>query len=153
MMRAIMAVRNKEIGSLRAAKIFEMPKSALKNKVKSTEQSTEKLVSMRIGRNRVLREDLENALLSYCLIMEKTVFFGFTTKDVKRMPFQPTTTNGISHPFSGIDKKSAWKRFQNFMRRHSELRLRKPQPTAATMAKGFTTENVLKIFDICERLL
>ncbi|PNF35874.1 hypothetical protein B7P43_G09441 [Cryptotermes secundus] len=39
------------------------------------------------------------------------------------------------------------------MRQHSQLRLRKPQPTAAARSKGFLSENVLKISDIYEPLL
>jgi hypothetical protein len=75
------------MGLLRASKVFEMPKSTFKNKVKSTERSTEKLVNIRIGWKPVLLEDLENALVSYCLFMEKQ-FFGLTPKDIKRMAFQ-----------------------------------------------------------------
>jgi hypothetical protein len=37
MMRAITAIRNKEMGLLRASKVFGMPKSILTDKVKSTE--------------------------------------------------------------------------------------------------------------------
>jgi hypothetical protein len=39
------------------------------------------------------------------------------------------------------------------MRRHPQLRLRKPQPTSAATANGFTPEDVLKLFDIYEPLL
>jgi hypothetical protein len=74
-MRAIMAVRNKKMGLLRASKLFEVPKSTLKDKVKSNEQNIEKIVNIRIGRKPVLPESLENTLVSYCLIMEKTIFF------------------------------------------------------------------------------
>jgi hypothetical protein len=41
-MRAIMAVRNKEIGLLPVSKVFEVPKSTLKDKVKNTKLSLEK---------------------------------------------------------------------------------------------------------------
>jgi hypothetical protein len=81
--------------------------------------------------------------------MEKQ-FVGLTTKNVKRMAFQLAIKNEVSHPFSGKDKKAAWKWFHSFMRRHLQLRLRKPQPTSAATAKGFTLENDLKFFDICE---
>jgi hypothetical protein len=69
--------------------------------------------------------------------MEKQ-FFGLTTKDVKRMAFQLAIKNEISNPFSGKEKKARWKWFHKFMRRHSQLSLRKPQPTSATRVKGFT---------------
>jgi hypothetical protein len=85
--------------------------------------------------------------------LEKQFFFGLTTKDVKRMAFQLAINNGISHPVSGKEKNSGWKWFHKFMRRHSQLSLRRPQPTSAARAKGFTPENVLKFFDIYEPLL
>jgi hypothetical protein len=50
-------------------------------------------------------------------------------------------------------KKAGWKSFHNFMRRHPQLSVRKPQPTPAARAKGFTPQDVLKLFDIYEPLL
>jgi hypothetical protein len=41
MLRAVMAIRKKEMGLLRTSKVFEFPKSTLKDKVKSTEQGVE----------------------------------------------------------------------------------------------------------------
>jgi hypothetical protein len=77
--------------------------------------------------------------------MEKQ-FFGLTTTDVKRIAFQLAIKNDIPHPFSGKDKKAGWKWFHNFMHLHPQPSLRKPEPTSAARAKGFTPENVLKFF-------
>jgi hypothetical protein len=46
MMSAIMAVRNKEMGLLQASIVFEVPKSTLKDKVKSKEQIFELVGSL-----------------------------------------------------------------------------------------------------------
>jgi hypothetical protein len=54
---ATMAAGNKEMGLLRASKVFEVPKSTLKDKVKRTEQSIEKFLNIGIGRKPVLPED------------------------------------------------------------------------------------------------
>jgi hypothetical protein len=78
-MWAIMAVRNKKIGLLPGFKIFEVPKSTLKDIVMSTNEGVEKLDNIRIGRNPVFPEDLENALVSYCLFAEEQLF-GLTTR-------------------------------------------------------------------------
>jgi hypothetical protein len=61
---AIMGVRNKEMGLLRTSTVFEVPKSTLIHKVKSTERSIEKLVSFRNGRRPILSGGLENVLVS-----------------------------------------------------------------------------------------
>jgi hypothetical protein len=118
-------------------------RSQLKDKAKSKEQSTEKLGNIRIGRKPVWREDLENALVSYCLIMEEQ-FSGLTTNDVKRMVF-PTHFLG--------KKKVEWKWFHSFVCQHSQPSLGKPQLTPAARAKGSMPENVLKFFDMYEPLL
>jgi aryl-alcohol dehydrogenase-like predicted oxidoreductase len=70
-----------------------------------------------------------------------------------RMAFQLAIKNGISHPFSDKKRNAGWKLFHKFMRRHSQLSLRRPQPTSAARAKRITPENVLKFFDIYEPLL
>jgi hypothetical protein len=74
--------RKKEMRLLRASKLFEAPKSTLKNKVKSAEQNIEKSVNNQIGRKPVFSGDLENALVSYCLIMGGKIILGLTIKDV-----------------------------------------------------------------------
>jgi hypothetical protein len=66
--------------------------------------------------------------------------------------YQGCQENGISYPFSGNDNKAGWKWFHNFMRRHSQLNLRKRQPTSASRAKVFTPESVT-FFPIYEPLL
>jgi hypothetical protein len=62
--RTIMIIRNREMGLLRASKVFDVPESTLKHKVKSAEQGIEKLVSVRTCKKPVLPKDLENALVS-----------------------------------------------------------------------------------------
>jgi hypothetical protein len=75
-------------------------------------------------------------------------FFVIATKHVKL-----AIKNCIYHQFSGKDKRARWVWFHNFMHRHSQLIVRKPQPKSAARAKCFTTGNILKFFDICEPLL
>jgi hypothetical protein len=151
-MSAIIAVRNKEMGLLQASKVFEVPKLTLKDKVKSKEQSIEKLVNIRISRKPVLPEDLENALVSYCPIMEKQ-FLDLLPKMSREWNSNWQLRMAFPTHLLAKTKKAGWRLFHNFMRRHPQLSLRKPQPTSAARANGFTPENVLKFFDIYEALL
>jgi hypothetical protein len=69
MLRAIMAVRNKEMGLMQASKLYEVPKSTMKGKVNGKEQNTEEVINIRIRWKTVLPETFENSIASYCLIM------------------------------------------------------------------------------------
>jgi hypothetical protein len=89
------AITNNEMGLLRASKLYDVSKSTLKHNDNGKEQHIEKLVTIRNGRKPVLSKTLETSLVSYCLITEKS-FFGFTTKNDKRMALQLAIKNGIS---------------------------------------------------------
>lgn len=71
MANAIKAVRCKEMGLKTASRVFEVPRSTLKDKVNSKETDIEKLISTRLGRKPVLPSNVEEELVSYCLMMEK----------------------------------------------------------------------------------
>jgi hypothetical protein len=62
------------------------------------------LVNIQTDGKPVFSENLEIALVPYCLIVEKR-FVCLTSKDVNRMTYQPAIKNVVSHPFSGKDKK------------------------------------------------
>jgi hypothetical protein len=149
MANAIRAVRSKEMGLKRASRVFEVPRSKLKNKVNSKETDIE---NTRLDRKPVLPYNLEEELVSYCLMVERK-FFGLITRDMKRLAFELAIKNGLAHPFSVQQGKAGWKWLRNFMCRHPQLSLRKPQATSAARVKGFTKENVAKFFDILELLL
>jgi hypothetical protein len=87
MVRAVKAVRDKEMGLLKASKMFNVPRATLKDCVNSRGKEVEHLVTMRMGRKPVLPAQIENKLVNYCLLMERN-FFGPTTKDIKRMVFR-----------------------------------------------------------------
>jgi hypothetical protein len=152
MANAIKAVRCKEMGLKTASRVFEVPRSTLKDKVNSKETDIEKLINTRLGRKPVLPSNVEEELVSYCLMMEKS-FFGLTTRDMKRMAFELAIRNGLAHPFSVQQGNAGWKWLRNFICRHPQLTLRKPQATSAARVKGFTKANVAKFFDIYEPML
>ncbi|KAJ4432782.1 hypothetical protein ANN_21421 [Periplaneta americana] len=132
MLGAVRAVRNGEMGYLKASKYFEAPKRTLERFVKDN-RSPEELVDIPLGRKPVLPSELEEQLVQYCSDMEER-FYGLRTQDIRRMAFQ---------------KK--WVRA--FLKRHPVLSMRTPQGISAARVKAFTPENVAKFFDNYEPLL
>ncbi|KAK9738270.1 CENP-B N-terminal DNA-binding domain [Popillia japonica] len=64
---AIRGVREKEMGYLKASKVFDVPKSSLEDYVKQFDKTPEQLVAAPIGRRPVLSLEMEEDLVSYCL--------------------------------------------------------------------------------------
>jgi ribosomal protein L13E len=69
MANAIRAVRSKEMELKRASRVFEVPRSTLKDKVNNKETDVETLINTRLGRKPVLPYSLEEELVSYCLMI------------------------------------------------------------------------------------
>ena len=78
MTNAIKAVRGKETGLKKTSKVFEVPRSILKNKVDGKETDIKRPINTRVGRKPVLPYNLEE-LLGYCLTMERK-YFGAKNK-------------------------------------------------------------------------
>ncbi|XP_072380823.1 uncharacterized protein [Diabrotica undecimpunctata] len=148
MIRAIRAVRGKEMGYLKASKLFAVPKSTLEDYVKQENKTPEQLVAVKIGRRPVLSAEMEADLVSYCLEMDRR-FYGIGTADIKRLAYQIALRNGLRHPFAHAE--SAGKKWlRGFMRRNAVLSLRKPQGISKARIKGFTPENVSRFYDLLE---
>ncbi|KAK9739566.1 CENP-B N-terminal DNA-binding domain [Popillia japonica] len=82
---AIRAVREKEMGYLKASKVFDVPKSTLEDYAKQFHKTPEQLVAAPIGRP-VLSLEMEEDLVSYCLEMDRRVY-GLGTADMERFSF------------------------------------------------------------------
>jgi hypothetical protein len=79
---AVKAVRDKEMGLLKASKIFDVPTAAPKYYAKSRCKEAEDVVTARMGRKPVLPVQIENEIVNYCFIMKRH-FSGLTTKYLK----------------------------------------------------------------------
>lgn len=147
MKEAVTAVKNKEMGLLKASKIFDVPRSTLKDYVKKPVEDIQELIEVPLGRKPILSKELEDELVDYCLQMESS-YYGLTSRDLRRMAFQLAMRNNIPHPFSA-EKESAGRKWQRlFFKRHPALVFRKPQPLSLARIQGFTKENVDNFFSI-----
>ena len=150
MKRAVQAVREKSMGTLKAAKTFGVPRTTVQRLAKMDHLSVEQAVQIKLGRGTVLNSELEETLVRYILEMEAK-FYGLTRKDIKRMAFNLAERNGINHPF-GNTKAAGRGWLDLFLQRHKNtLSVRRPTGTSFARAKGFNKESVDNFFTLLEK--
>lgn len=153
MKAAIMAVRSKKIGYLKAQTTYQVPRGSLFRLVKLLKDnprlSVDDVISIPLGRKPVFDPVLESQLANHCLEMEKR-YFGLSAGDVRRLAYQLATANNIACPFNKDDKSAGRKWFKQFLVRNPHLSLRTPQGTSLNRVRGFNRENVEKFFEILE---
>jgi hypothetical protein len=69
MKAAIEAIRNKEMGSSKACRIFNLPQTTLQCYVKDRQKSSSETVKTKLARKQVLPCKTENDLAEHCLLM------------------------------------------------------------------------------------
>ena len=69
------------------------------------------------------------------------MMFGITAKDLMSLAYEVAVAHGITK-FSDVKKSAGKKWYYSFMRRHTELSLRSPEPTSLARAAGFNREAV-----------
>ncbi|XP_072382648.1 uncharacterized protein [Diabrotica undecimpunctata] len=150
MKSAIQAVRDKTMGTLKAAKTYNVPRSTIQRLAKMTELSPDEAVLKKLGRGTILGSDLEKCLVDYIFQMEEK-FYGLTRTDIKRMAFNLTESNELNHPFMQFKKAGrVW--LDLFLARHKNtLTLRRPTGTSFTQAASFNRKNVQIFFDHLEK--
>jgi hypothetical protein len=124
-----------------------VPRGTLERYVKDITPSPEELVNVDLGRRTVLASELENKLLEYCVIMDQR-YYGLRRQGVKRMGLQLAIRNDLKHPFNQGKSEVGKKWLPSFLTRHPVTSLRTPEGISAARVKGFTSENVARIFDI-----
>jgi len=65
------AVRNKEMGSCKASRDFNVPQTTLERYVKDWQKSSSETVKTKLGSKQVLPCEAENDLAEHCLLMER----------------------------------------------------------------------------------
>ena len=99
MKAAIEAIRNKEMGSYKASRVFKIPQTTLQRYVKDRQKSSSETVKTKLGRKHVLPCEVENDLAERCLVMERK-FFGITMTDVMCLAYQLAARNELKTNFA-----------------------------------------------------
>ena len=145
MQKAVEAIRAGEMGTLRASKQFNVPRTTLQRCLKSSI-----VTKMRLGSKLpVFSPETEAELVQHIKDMDSR-FFGFTTGALRRVVYQFAEINHLQHPFSREDKSAGKDWLRGFFARNPQLSVRMPENTSAARAAGFNAVSVGKFFDLLE---
>lgn len=74
MKKAIEDVRNKKMGSLKASKLYKVPRTTLQRLAAKVDLPVDVAIHAKLGRKATLPEELEKQLVQYVLAMETRLF-------------------------------------------------------------------------------
>lgn len=137
MKKAVTAVREKRMGTLKTTKTFGVPRITVQRLAQMDNFTVEQAVEIKLGRGTVLSSEMKEALVCYVLEMEVR-FYGLTRKD-----FHLAERNGIRHPFEKTC--TAGRGWLNlFLKKHKNtLSIRKPTEASFAHAEGFNRDSVV----------
>jgi hypothetical protein len=95
---AFQAMRNKEMGSYKASRVFKITQTTIQLYVKDRQNNSGEVIKTKLGRKQVLPCEAENDPAEHCLLMERKCF-GLTMEDVMRLAYQLAVRNGIKKQF------------------------------------------------------
>jgi hypothetical protein len=111
---AIEAIRNKEMGSCKASRVFNVRQTTLERYVKEQKKSSSETVKTKLDRKEILPCEAESDLAEHCLLMERK-FFGLTVADVMRLAYQLAVRNGINNQCCKRHEKTGRKWLKIFL--------------------------------------
>jgi hypothetical protein len=144
MKAAIEAMRNKQMGSYRASRVFTVPQTTLERCIEDREKSSTEAIKPKLGRKQVLSCAAENDVAEHRLLMERK-FFGLTVADVMCLAYQLAVRNGIKNQFCKRNEKDGRKWLKHFLSRHPEILARSPEGPSLSKARGFIPESVAQV--------
>lgn len=147
MQNAIDAVKNNEMGWLKAATLFNVPQATLRRRANDINKRAKGCVKV-LGRfSTTFSEDEEREFVEHILLLESRLF-GITTKEIKELAFEYATKNGIPNRFKDRSAGREWLR--GFRMRHPEISLRQPEAVSAARAMAFNRTQIQKFFETLE---
>lgn len=153
--KAIDKVMSKKFSLRKSAEVYKLPKSTLFDYVKKLRGGGEIKLPLRRGRFvPTFTEEYEEALTKHVVDMSNRCM-PLTRKEFLKLAFQLAEQFKLKHRFN-MAKKSAGKHFYyDFIKRHPDLSLRRPESTSLMRAVGFNRPQVERLFsnlkDICEK--
>ncbi|XP_076816893.1 uncharacterized protein LOC143462559 [Clavelina lepadiformis] len=125
MRHAIEAVRDGTMGTKKAAKQFDVPKTTLLRRLKNMNKIALGSRKM-LGRSTDLPEEIENQLAKHIEDMEAR--------------------------FNKEKKIAGYEWVKGFLKRHPEISLRSPEATSLARASGFNKPQIAKFFELIHEI-
>lgn len=153
MQQAIASVLRQEMGLRKASVQFNVPKTTLQRAVQKKKRDETYTIDKSRGKFQcVFSPEQELELVQYLQDME-TRLFGLTMKDCRSMAFQLAEKNKLKHPFN-IEKQMAGEDWMSqFLTRHVQLSVRKPEATSGARAMGFNRPVVRQFFKLLSEII
>lgn len=151
MKEAVKAVLEKKETASSAAKKYGVKRTTILSRLSrigdSRTASLDQMFSSKHSGSQVLSKQQENELTTYFKKCSR-LHHGLTLDVAKKFVYEYVIRNEIDHPSNWDRDKMAGKVWlQGFMRRNSEISLRKPENTSAARLRGFTKVAVNGFFE------
>ncbi|KAG8265882.1 hypothetical protein J6590_084018 [Homalodisca vitripennis] len=125
MLKAVNAVKIKDMGYLKASKTFIVPRCTLENYVNHPTETIEDLVSVLLGKRPFLGT-LEAELVTYCKTMDQR-FYGLRRRDIRILAYQLARKNKLPNNFTQSKGMAGEKWLKGFLGRNPSLAVRTPR--------------------------
>lgn len=152
MKRAIQSVRNGDMGYERAAKSYKVPLATLHRRCKSNKEIRD-AAKKSLGRFKtIFTNEQEKDLVSYVLDMERRLF-GLSFTEFRSVVYQFAIKNNRKNNFNKNVALAGRDWVYNFLKRHPQISLRRPENTSAARAAGFNKPSVNIFFNLLGELM
>ncbi|KAB0805686.1 hypothetical protein PPYR_02656 [Photinus pyralis] len=125
-----------------------------KKKRVQNNEGMEQAITVGYKRNRqVLPDEMEIELAGY-LIEQSKLYFGLSTKEVRRLAYEFAVKNNVPVRPNWVENEMAsadW--LTGFLKRHQTLSLRTPEATSLSRSTSFNKKNVDTFFSLLQDVL
>ncbi|CAH2100083.1 unnamed protein product [Euphydryas editha] len=87
------------------------------------------------------------------VVENKMGFFGFNTTDVRKLAYEFAKKAGLSNRFDEDTQIAGWDWLKGFRVCNPSISLRAPEATSAARARAFNKPQVMKFFELLEKLV
>lgn len=148
--RASQAVREEKMSLRDAATRYGMNFMTLQRYIKKSQSAENSNTIVKVGytlHRKVFSDDQENELATYAAHSAK-LYYGLTTSDLRKLAYEYAVANNIAIKEGWKTNSMASKDWLfGFLKRHSNLSIRKPEATSLARATAFNRHTVSLFFE------
>lgn len=148
LIRALKAIHENICSIRKAAKLYNVPYATLQDRLKNR-YPTEKI---KLGRKSVFSQEQEIELRNYILKLANS-YYGLTPKKIRQIAYDFAVSNNIKHNFSCETKMCGKEWLYGFLRRNTQISLRRPEATSLNRVLAFNRADVNLFYDNLEQVM